>query len=117
MPTHDPRADLERLPSDTLFSIARNESAQHKVLALRLLVERRSRFALQPEIVEEARALKLIDPAVAFEGKLDLDAQIAVLRAEHAKDKAAVERRLALLERSLWRKVMAWYHGYRSRKA
>ena len=85
----DPRADLERLPSDKLFDIARNECAQHRVLAIRLRVERRSRLALQPEIIDEARALKLIDPAVidSFRGKLDIDAQIAVLRAEHATDR------------------------------
>jgi hypothetical protein len=105
----DPRADLERLPSDKLFDIARNECAQHRVLALRLLVERGSRLALQPEIVEEARALKLIDPTVAFAEKLDIDAQIAVLRAEHATDRTATERRLALLERSPWRKLMDLY--------
>ena len=112
MPTHEPRADLERLPSDKLFDIARNECAQHRVLALRLLVERGSRLALQPEIVEEARALKLIDPAVSasFGGKPGLDAQIAVLRAEHATDRAATERRLALLERSPWRRLVDWYH-------
>src|SRR5580700_4194697 len=100
----DPRAELERLPSDKLYDIARNECAQHKVLALRLLVERRSRLALQPEIVDQARALKLIDPAVidTFGGKLDHDAQIAVLRAEHATDRTETDRRLALLERSPW---------------
>ena len=62
----------------------------------------------RPDIVDEARALKLIDPAVAFGGKLDLDAQIAVLRAEHATDRTAVDRRLALLERSPWRKLVDW---------
>lgn len=108
MPTHDPRAALELLPSETLYSLARNECAEHRVLAIRLLVERGSRFALRPDIVDEARALKLIDPAVAFGGKLDLDAQIAVLRAEHATDRTAVDRRLALLERSPWRKLVDW---------
>ena len=112
MPTHDPRSALELLPSDTLFSIARNECAQHRTLALRLLVERGSRLALQPEVADEARALKLIDPAVidTFADKLDLNAQIAVLRAEHATDRTATERRLALLERSPWRKLIDWYH-------
>lgn len=107
----DPRHDLERLPSDTLYSIARNECAQHRVLAIRLLVERGSRLALQPEIADEARALTLIDPAVigTFADKLGLDAQIAVLRAEQATDRSATERRLALLERSLWQKLMDWY--------
>ena len=106
----DPRAELERLPSETLYSLARNESAQHRILALRLLVERGSRLALQPEIVEEARALKLIDPTVidSFGRKLDHDAQIAVLRAEHATNRTATDRRLALLERSPWRKLLDW---------
>jgi hypothetical protein len=105
--TYAPRAALELLPSDILFSIARNECAQHRVLALRLLVERRSRLALQPEIVEEARELKLIDPATIdnFGDKLDFDAQIAVLRAEHAADTKAANDRLAMLERSPWRKL------------
>ena len=107
----DPRADLERLPSDKLFDIARNECARHRILALRLLVERGSRLALQPEIVDEARALKLIDPAVidSFGRKLDIDARIAVLRAESATHRTAVDRRLALLERSPWRKLIDWY--------
>ena len=107
----DPRADLERLPSDKLFDIARNECAQHRVLALRLLVERGSRLALQPEIVEEARELKLIDPSVIdnFGDKLDFDARIAVLRAEHATDTQATNDRLTLLERSPWRKLMDSY--------
>jgi hypothetical protein len=66
-----------------------------------------SRLALQPEIADEARALKLIDPAAidTFGGKLDSDAQIAVLRAEHDKDMQATNARLALIERSLWRKL------------
>jgi hypothetical protein len=107
MTYNDPRADLERLPSDTLYSIARNECAQHRVLALRLLVERGSRLALQPEIAEEARELKLIDPTVIdnFADKLDLNAQIAVLRAEHATDMQVTNDRLALIERSPWRKL------------
>jgi hypothetical protein len=111
--TSDPRHDLERLPSEILYSLARNQSAQHRVLALRLLVERGSRLALQPEIVEGARELKLIDPGVidTFADKLDLDAQIAVLRAEHATDRTATEQRLALLERSLWRRLVDWYHN------
>ena len=109
----DPRADLERLPTEVLYSIARTECAQHRVPAIRLLVERGSRLALQPDIVDEVRALKLKDPAVLppgeidiYAGKLDINGQIAALRAKHAKDRTAVERRLALLERSAWRKLM-----------
>ena len=111
----DPRADLERLPSETLYSVARNESAQHRMLAIRILIERGSRLALQPDIVDEARALKVREPAVLppgaidiFVGKPDINGQIAALRAEHAKDRTAVERRLELLERSLSRKMIDW---------
>jgi hypothetical protein len=64
MPTHDPRADLDRLRSESLFAIARNEAAQHRLLAIRLLVERGSSLALQPEIADEARELVLNDPII-----------------------------------------------------
>jgi hypothetical protein len=37
--------------------------------------------------------------------KLDFDVQIAALQSQHAKDMQATNDRLALLERSLWRKL------------
>ena len=114
----DPRADLERLPSESLYSVGRNESAQHRMLAIRILIERGSPLALQPDVVEEARALKLRDPAVVppgvidiFAGKLDIGSQIAALQAEHMKDRTAIERRLALLERTSWRKLVDRFHN------
>jgi hypothetical protein len=118
MTYHDPRADLERLPSETLYAVARNESAQHRLLAIRILIERGSRFALQPDIVEEARELRLRDPAVLLPGvidifaeKIDIDSQVAALRTEHATYRAATEQRLALLERSPWRQLVDWLHN------
>jgi hypothetical protein len=60
----DPRTDLEKLPSEKLVDIARNEAAAHRVLAIRLLIERGSSLALQPEIADEARELVLNDPII-----------------------------------------------------
>ena len=73
---HDPRLDLERLPDLNVFEIARNESAAHRELAIRILVERGSRLAGREEIAAEARqlvfdhpaVLKRIDPASAIHG-------------------------------------------------
>jgi hypothetical protein len=69
----DPRLHLERLPSETLFSVARNTAAAHRLLAIEILVERASPFAGREEIAAEARqfvlsnplVLKKIDPASA----------------------------------------------------
>jgi hypothetical protein len=63
-----PRPDV----SESLVQHDRNEAAQHRALAIRLLVERGSPLALQPDIVEEARALKLKDPAVLLPGVIDI---------------------------------------------
>ena len=111
----DPRADLERLPYESLYSVARDESAQHRMLAIRILVERGSPPALQPDIVDEARALKMREPTVVpsgvidiFAGKPDINGQIAALRAEQITYRAAMEKGLDLLERSLWRKLIDW---------
>ena len=45
MPQHSPRLDLEYLPSETLYDVARNHSAAHRALAARLLVEREEAIA------------------------------------------------------------------------
>jgi hypothetical protein len=60
--TGDPRHDLERLPSETLYTVARNEAAAHGDLALRVLVERGSDCALRDDVAERARELVLLDP-------------------------------------------------------
>src|ERR1700735_822719 len=69
----DPRLDLERLPSEQLFGVARNTAAVHRLLAIQILVERASPFAGREEIAAEARQfvfnnpiiLKKVDPAAA----------------------------------------------------
>jgi hypothetical protein len=111
----DPRSDLERMPSESLFCIARNEAAAHRVLAIRLPVERGSSLALQPEIADEARELvlndpiilKQIDPATAIvslklPGIVDVLADNSTKRAELAElvdeHHAASTRKLAALE-------------------
>jgi hypothetical protein len=118
--TCDPRADLERLPSEQLYTIARNESATHKALALRILIERGSEFALQPEVAEEARELILNDPvilkksnpacgvtALSMPGVLDVLADNQVKRAELAElvdqNHATSTRSLAALESTVSR--------------
>jgi hypothetical protein len=192
---HDPRTDLERLPSENLFDLARNDAATHRKLAIQLLVERGSHLACRDEIAVEARdyvlndpiVRKRIDPASAvlataklpniidclahektqrvelsrvvgehhaahtdnhaahtqtiaalastvsnnetvtaeaiaqayavllrdytekvFQLKLDHDNQLAELRAGREKDITSATKRLALLERSLWRKAVDW---------
>jgi hypothetical protein len=181
----DARIELERLPSENLYDIARNTAATHRLLAIQVLVERASPFAGRDEIAAEARQfilsnpiiLKRIDPAAAafatklpgvvdciadgqtkhidlarvvdehhavhtqktaalettvnenkaasgqaiaeayavlwrdytrkvFQLKLDHDNEIAELRAVHQKAIA----RLALLERSVWRKLVDRCH-------
>jgi hypothetical protein len=113
--TGDPRHDLERLPSETLYTVARNEAAAHRALAIRILVERGSDYALQPEIADEARELvlndpiilKQIDPATAIvslklPGIVDVLADNSIKRAELAElvdeHHATNTRKLAALE-------------------
>jgi hypothetical protein len=64
MPITDPRQTLAHLPDEQIFTVARNPSAAHRKLAIRLLVERGSLFAGHPDIGEEARDLVLEDPIV-----------------------------------------------------
>jgi hypothetical protein len=61
---HDPRTDLERLPSENLFDLARNDAATHRKLAIQLLVERGSHLACRDEFAAEARDYVLNDPIV-----------------------------------------------------
>jgi hypothetical protein len=60
----DPRLDLERLPSEHLYEIARNSSAVHRLLAFQLLVERGSHLACRDEIAADAKQYVLNDPLV-----------------------------------------------------
>ena len=61
---HDPRIDLERLPSETLYDIGRNTAAAHWKLAIQILVERGSHLACRDEIAAEAKDFVLNDPLV-----------------------------------------------------
>jgi hypothetical protein len=58
----DPRANLESLPSEILFDVARNPSAAHRALAARLLVERGSPLACADEVIELAEETIFADP-------------------------------------------------------
>jgi hypothetical protein len=60
----DQRLNLQTLPDENVFDIARNESAQHRELALRILVERGSLYAGRDEIADEARRLIIDNPSV-----------------------------------------------------
>jgi hypothetical protein len=60
----DQRLNLQTLPGENVFDIARNESAQHRELALRILVERGSLYAGRDEIADEARRLIIDNPSV-----------------------------------------------------
>ena len=73
MPSHDPRLNLDALRAEDLYAIAVNPAAAHRDLAIQILVERGSLFALKDDIAEESRqyvldnpiVLKKIDPAAA----------------------------------------------------
>jgi len=60
----DPRTDLERLPSENLYDIARNSAAVYRKLAIEILVERASPFAGRDEIAAEAREFVLNNPII-----------------------------------------------------
>lgn len=115
MPSHDPRTDFEHLRAEDLYAIATNEAAAYRDLAIQILVERGSLFALKDEIAEESRqyvldnplVLRKIDPASAvtsikMPGVIECiaDAQqkrqalakvVAEQNAAHAQHFAAVE--------------------------
>lgn len=74
----DPLATLSQLPDEQLFGIAKNESADHKELAVKLLVERSSLFAGRPEISYQAKKLILDNPLVLK--KVDPSAGMHALR-------------------------------------
>jgi|SRR5579872_1564599 len=184
---HDPLHDLESLPDEQLFNVARNPGALHRMLAITILVERGSLYAGHPDIANDATdlvienpiVLKKINPATAIHAlklpgvidvladlqsrrialtrkvdenhashtkeiadlnstvttnkdatdlalrqaysvlwrsaattiynlKLEHDAAIAELRSDHEREIDSAKARLALLERSLWRKLVDW---------
>lgn len=61
---HDPRIHLEPLRAEDLHNIARNSAAAHRLLAVRMLVERGSALACSDELVADARAAILDDPCL-----------------------------------------------------
>ena len=65
----DQRLNLQTLPDENVFDIARNESAQHRELALRILAERGSLYASRDEIADEARRLIIDNPSVLKENR------------------------------------------------
>jgi hypothetical protein len=71
---HDPRLDLEPLPSETLFHIARNPSAAHRALAARLLVERGSPLACADDVLELAQDVVFSDPIALATCHKNMDA-------------------------------------------
>lgn len=198
--SHSPRLDLEALRAEDLHAIASNEAAVHKDLALRILVERGSLFAVKDDLYAAAQELildnpiilKKVDPASGvvalklpgiidiladlqarrialtrtvaehneahkqsiasleetvsihkdaadlalrtaysvlwkdattklFALKTEHDTAIAELRAAHDTQIADAKARLALLERSVWKKVSDWLRArwarLRKRKA
>lgn len=54
---HDVRIDLELLDNQTLYDLARNADARHRLLAIRILLERKSAYVFKPEIKEDAAGL------------------------------------------------------------
>jgi hypothetical protein len=58
------RNNLERLPSEVLFNLARNPAAVERKLAIQLLVERGSEFACRDEIAVEAEQFVLDHPRI-----------------------------------------------------
>jgi hypothetical protein len=60
----DVRTDLERLPDPNLFDIGRNLDAAHRLLAIRILLNRGSNYIDRPEIAQDAKQL-LDDEAMA----------------------------------------------------
>jgi hypothetical protein len=57
-----PRSSLEHLPDGHLYDIARNPSAIHRLLCLRILVERASLCAAREDAVDEERGLIIDNP-------------------------------------------------------
>jgi hypothetical protein len=90
------RNNLERLPSEVLFNLARNPAAVERKLAIQLLVERGSEFACRDEIALEAeqfvldnpRILAKIDPVGAVMAASRLPGIVDVICAEQERRRA-----------------------------
>ena len=185
---YEARSNLEQLPSEVLYNLARNSAAIERKLAIQILVERGSEYACRDEIALEAeqfvldhpRILAKLDPVGAmmaatklpgivdvvaaeqerrralattvgehhdahtqnhaalsttvadhkeanelalrtaystlwrdattkvYNLKVEHDTAIAELRADHEREITNAQARLALLERSLWRRLVDW---------
>jgi hypothetical protein len=77
MPQHSPRLDLEYLPSETLYDVARNHSAAHRALAARLLVERGSPLACADDVLDLAQDVVFSDPIALATCHTKMDAATA----------------------------------------
>ena len=75
--THDPRIDLELLRSEDLYHIARNHCAQHRLLAVRMLVERGSPLACADELIDLAKDVIFSDPITLAACHKNMDAATA----------------------------------------
>jgi hypothetical protein len=59
---HPVRLDLEALPDQQLFDVARNHDAAHKKLATEILISRCSKFIRRVEIADVVEALLATPP-------------------------------------------------------
>ena len=74
----DPRTSLEHLPDSNLYDIARNPSAIHRLLCLRILVERAILYATREDVVDVTRELIIDNPLILK--KIDPASAVQVLR-------------------------------------
>jgi hypothetical protein len=59
---HPIRMDLEALPDQQLFDVARNTNAVHRSLAVEILVERCSKYLRRVEIADEVEKVLSTTP-------------------------------------------------------
>jgi hypothetical protein len=88
------RSDLERLPNEHLFDVARNNSACHRLLAIQILVERASPLACRDEIAAEARQFVLSNPLILKEINPAETRRFPVFRPAQARAPIAIPIRL-----------------------
>lgn len=60
---HPVRLDLEALPDQQLFDVARNHDAVHRKLAVLILIERCSPYIRRVEIADEVEKILATTPA------------------------------------------------------
>jgi hypothetical protein len=93
---NEARTNLELLPSEVLFNLARNPAAVERMLAIQILVERGSEFATKPDISLEAeqfiidhpRILAKIDPAGTLMAAQKLPGLVDVVACEQERRRA-----------------------------